>query len=279
MRTLIIALLLVGCVPKTYREAQTSTESKVTVMSTRQAVLEQSLDEQIRKLDQLQEALRARGQSEAQALENLEQVDDRLRELQGQIEDVRFAVEDLQVAFRGYIEQQERRQLHDEQRLRQIEEALSLKPPPLPELDPEQSVPGVESDEETSDQALPPTAQGKLERAIAEMEAGRQGVARFLLRRAIELHPDDPILDELRYRLGETWSNEEQWARAASAFDRVVTDHPKSKWASWSMLRTGEAFLELGQRDGAILFFEDTMNYYPKSEAAEQARAKLKELK
>lgn len=282
-RTLILlpALLglCLGCVPKSYREAQATTESRVTVLGTRQAVVEQGLDEQSRKLDQIQAALRARGQSEAEALENLEQVADRLRAIQGEIEDVRFALEDLQRDFRGYVEQQERRQLHDEARLRQIEQALRLTPPPLPELDPAASVPGTESAEASTDDALPPTAKGKLDKAVAEMEAGRQAVARFLLQRAVELHPDDPNIAEIRYRIGETWANERQWARAASAFDQVVTNHPRSPWASWSMLRTGEAFSELGQREGAVMFLEDTIKLYPRSEAATEAKAKLKELR
>jgi TolA-binding protein len=278
-RILLAAVVLIGCVPKSYQEAQTTTESRVTVMTTRQALLEQSLDEQIRKLEQVQTALRARGQSEAEALQNLEQVADRLRAIQGQAEESRFQLEDLQRDFRGYIEQQERRQLHDEIRLREIEKSLRLPTPPLPELDPAKAVPGTDTAEPTLDAALPPTAKGKLEKAVAEMQEGRQGVARFLLQRAIELHPDDALQSELRYRLGETWANEGQWARAASAFDQVVSNYPKSTWAPWAMLRTGEAFLQLGQRDGATLFFEDTIRLYPKSEAATEAKAKLKEVK
>lgn len=278
MLRILVPLLLVGCVPKTFREAQSTTESRVTVMATRQGVLEQGIDEQQRKLDQLQAALRARGQSEAEALQNLEQVADRLRGIQGEIEELRFGLEDLQRDFRRYTEQQERRQLHDEARLRQIEQALRLTPPPPPDLDPQVALPGTDP-AATTDDALPSTAKGKLDKAIAEMEAGRQGVARFLLMRAVELHPDDPLLAEIRYRVGETWANERQWARAASAFDQVVSSHSKSPWAAWSMLRTGEAFLELGQRDGAILFLEDTIRLYPKSEAANEAKNRLKDLK
>ena len=277
----VVCALLVGaaCVPKAYRDAQATTEPRVTVLGTRQAVLEQNLDEQQRKLDQIQAAIRARGQSEAEALQNLEQVSDRMRGLQGEIENLRFALEDLQRDFRGYVEQQERRQLHDEARLRQIETALRLTPPPLPNLQAGTDVPGTDTSIPSTDDALPPDAKGKLDKAIAEMESGRQAVARFLLERAIALHPDDPLLPELRYRLGETWANEKQWARAASAFDQVVTNHPKSTWAAWSMLRTAEAFLELGQRDGAVLFFEDTIRLYPKSDAATEAKTRLRDLK
>jgi TolA-binding protein len=278
MLRILVPLLVLGCVPKTYREAQSTTESRVTVLSTRQGLLEQGLDEQQRKLDQLQAAVRARGQSEAEALQNLEQVADRLRGIQGEIEEIRFGLEDLQRDFRRYTEQQERRQLHDEVRLRQIEQALRLTPPPPPDLDPQAAPPGTEP-AATTDDALPPTAKGKLDKAIAEMEAGRQGVARFLLTRAIELHPDDPLLAELRYRVGETWGNERQWVRAVSAFDQVVSNHSKSPWAPWAMLRTGEAFVELGRRDGAVMFLEDTIRLYPKSEAAAEAKTKLRDLK
>ncbi|TVQ91704.1 MAG: hypothetical protein EA397_08855 [Deltaproteobacteria bacterium] len=283
-RTLVLLLSFgVGCVPKTYQEAQSATESRVAMMSNRQAVFEQSLEEQSDKLDQLHDALRARGRSEAEALENLEQVADRLRTIRGDIEGLRFGLEDLQRDVRDYMKQQERRQLHDELRLKQIERALGLTAPPLPELDPEDLLDGLTDDEpdedETPDAAsLPESAGGKLERAIEEMQKGRQGVARFVLERGVEEHAGHALEAEMRYRIGETYANEKSWIRAANAFDQVVTNHPKSSWAAWSMLRTGEAFLELGRRDGAILFFEDTVRLYPKSEAATEAKAKLEKL-
>lgn len=285
MRAVAVALIgvvIVGCVPKQYKEAQASTDAQVTLLQTRQAVLEQGLEESTDKLEQAQSALRVIGRDKGDLLQALDQASDQVRSLRGELETLRFDLDEIKQSFEAYLSQQEVRQLHDEARLKQIETSLGLQAPPRPTLDPGASselTGGEATDPVVAPTDMPDSAKGLLDKAIGEMEANRQGVARFLLEKAVKEYAGDPVLDEVRYRLGETWALEKTWNKAALAFDQVVNNHPKSKWAAWAMLRQGEAFEQLGQKDGAMLFYEDVVRLYPKTEAANEARKKVRELK
>ena len=123
----------------------------------------------------------------------------------------------------------------------------------------------------------PEDAQGKLDLAVEHMEDGRHKVARALLEKAIADHADDPLRPELRYRLAESWFNQESWDRALTAFQTVVDTFGDTDWASRAMLRQGECFAAKGQKENAKLFYEEVLRLYPKSDAATEARRLLAE--
>ena len=278
-----LALALgVGCVPKHITESQTAAAAQISVLGTRQAELEKSLQEAEQQLDQVQSSLRVIGRDKGDLLQALDQANDQMRGLRGEIETLQFQVDDLQQLFDAYTQAQEARQLWDEARLKQIEKSLGISPPPKPQVDPD-AVAGTgsaggnpgEDPEEGGGMELPPTAQGKLDRAIEEMRAGKQGLARFILEKTLEQHEGTTLAAEVRYRIGETYSNEKDWGRAARAYQVVVDKHKRSDWAAWSMLRQGEAFEAMGNPDGARIFYEDVQRDYPKSEAAKDAKKRL----
>lgn len=282
---LLLAVLASACVPKSVKESQTSMAAQLSLMDTRQAVMEKALEEREQELDQVQGTLRVIGRDSGDVISALERSTAQLRALRGEIETLQFQVDDLQKQVDDTSTQQEGRQLWDEARLRQVESSLGLKPPPKPDVmgdgssDPDGSSEtggGQEPGEEAGE--MPPTAKGKLERAVEEMRSGRQGVARFILKQIIEQHEGSDLVAEVRYRIGETYSNEANWGRAARAFQVVVDKHGRSEWASWSMLRQGEAFEAMDNPDGARIFYEDVRTNYPKSAAAKEAATKLSNL-
>jgi TolA-binding protein len=281
MRVPLVLLFfaLCGCVPPKVKEAQVATDASVTLLAQRQAVVEQSALEAEKKLEQVQATLRLLGKDKGDLMQALDEASDQVRAVRGEMENLRFELEDLRKAMDAYTVQQETRQLHDELRLKAVERALGLPTPPAPGLAAAATTgAGTEKSPEPTEE-LPKTAGGLLERAVGEMQAGRQGAARFLLDKAAADHPQDPLVPEIRYRIGETYANEKKWGQSAQAFERVVSSHPKSTWAPWAMLRQGEAFEQLGQKDGAVVFFEDLVRLHPRSEAAEEARKKLKTLR
>lgn len=281
-----VAVVAMACVPKSVKESQTALAAQVSVMETRQAVMEKSLQESESSLSQVQDSLRVIGRDKGDLLQALDNANDQMRSLRGEIETLQFQVDDLQQQVDDYTTQQEERQLWDEARLKQIESSLGIKPPEKPRLEEGEGVASIEdpggegtgTDGGEAQVELPPTAKGKLDRAIEEMREGRQGLARYVLEQILEQHEGSPITAEVRYRIGETWSNEKDWGRAARAYQVVVDKHDKSDWASWAMLRQGEAFEEMGNEDGARLFYEDLRANYPRSEAAKEAKQRLSEL-
>lgn len=262
---------------------------QVSTAQIRLAQLEALLVESELRIEQLEDVIRQQGKSEADRLENLDQVNAEVTRLRGAIEVLQFegaelkrVVADQQVAI-------ERRQLHDEMRLAQIEKFLGIKPPPPP-TDADLGLAATDggsppvpapaptegAPEEVDPGTIPETASGKLELAVQHMEAGRQGVARAVLKAAIEQNVGATEMDEIRYRYAETFFNQEEWRAAITEFNKVINNHPSSPWKCWSYLRQGEAFEKLGKAEGARSFFTGaTEGSCKSSDAAKEAKKKL----
>lgn len=294
---LLASLGLSGCHAAQNTAASAEYARQVSTASLRVSELEAQLVASSLRIEQLEEFVRVQGQSAATKMENLDQVNAEVTRLRGAIEVLQFDLSKMREDLEAYQLQQERRQVHDERRLTQVETMLGVTPPPPPtnaelglgdETDPTLPVetdPSDPSDPTAADPDAPPpdgepsgtpdTAAGKLELAKQHMEAGRQAVARAVLTRARKEHPDAAELPEIDFRLAETYFNEKTYSKAALAFKRVIDDHPGSPWASWSMLRQGECFDGLGQTDNARLFWDGVIQRFPKSEAAKEAKKRL----
>lgn len=263
---------------------------QVSTAQVRLAQLEALLVEAELRIEQLEEVIRQQGRNEQNRLENLDQVNAEVTRLRGAIEVLQFETGEIKQTLSEQQIASERRQLHAEMRLAQIEKFLGVKPPDPPTdadlgitdasggsegIAPPGQRPSEPVAEELPDQ-VPDDAAGKLELAIEHMKGGRQGVARAILRSAIEEHAGSAQMDEIRYRYAETFFNEEEYRTAISEFNRVVNNHPESDWKCWSFFRMGEAFEILGKADGARAFFKGaTERECRNSEAAKKAKDKL----
>ncbi len=291
---LLLALLAAG--PASAGDPSAEYARQVSTAQVRLAQLEALLVEAELRIEQLEEVIRQQGRSEQSRLENLDQVNAEVARLRGSIEVLQFETTELKRAVRDQQLEGERRQLHAEMRLAQIEKFLAIKPPAPPtdedlglgSLDDgtdattdgtdgaDGADDGAGTDEATLPDDVPEDAAGKLELAISHMEAGRQGVARAVLRAAIEQHAGAAEMAEIRYRYAETFFNEGDHRSAISEFNKVLNNHPDSPWKCWSFFRMGEAFEALGQVDGAKAFFKGaTERECKSSDAAKKAKEKL----
>ncbi|MCO4745184.1 MAG: tetratricopeptide repeat protein [Proteobacteria bacterium] len=288
---LLIALLgLPGCFLTRNQGASAEYSRQVMVASSRVAILEAQLGESQERIDTLEESLRAQGATEVTRLENIEQVNAEVGRLRGEIEVLQFELTQIKEMLEGSAMDGERRMLHAESRMEQVESFLGIEAPPPP-TDAEL---GYETDGDTGDtgdgtvegeppdtvdvaepEATPEDAQGKLDLAIEHMRDGRHGVARVLLEKALDAHPKDPLLPELRYRVAETWFNQGSWDRALTHFQTVVDSYADTEWAALAMLRQGESFAKKNQAANAELFYEEVIRIYPKSKAAREAKELL----
>lgn len=295
----MIASLLIGILSTVAHAGPSNVSAEyarqVSAAQIRLAELEALLVESELRIEQLEEVIRQQGQSQADRLENLDQVNAEVVRLRGAIEVLQFQSTEL----RRFVDDQalasERRQLHAEMRLAQIEKLLNLKPPPPPtDADLGVSaaagavtgavaglptggvspVPGAPPTGTTED--LPETAAEKLALAKTHMDAGRQEVARAVLKAAIEQHAGAPEMDEIRYRYAETFFNVGEWKTSISEFNKVTNNHPTSPWKCWAFYKIGEAFEKLNQPEGAKAFFKGaTEDNCKSSDAAKEARKKF----
>ena len=270
------ALLFQGCAANS--AVSRELHAAASAAQLRVGQVEALLAESEQRLVQLEGALRAQGRSQADRLQNIEQVADEMTRLRGEIEVLRFQVDELMVSAQSAQLAQEKRQLHDEARLAQIEAYLGVTPPPPPSDADLGIEPGAVASPggASTVSEVPDSASGKLEVAKEHMAAGRYSVARVILQQGIDGHPGAPEMAELRYRYAETFFNESSWKSAANAFQKVVDNHASADWACWSMLRIGECFENLGQPSAGRLFFEGAAEgRCARSGAAGEARKKL----
>lgn len=280
-------LSLSGCLPFHNQAATAEYDRRVVVASMRVAQLEEALVSTEARLAQAETWISARGAQESRQLENLEQVNEAVRQMRGDLELLHHGIASLQQEIGRLQVDNERRLLHAERRLSQIEQFLGVKAPPPPsdlELgvatsesageDPAAPVGGAEAQPAEEDE-LPQGVEGYLELGVGHMEGGRQGVARAVFEKAIAGFPGAPRLDEVRYRVGETWMNDGKWQKAAIAFQSVLDNHRDSDWAPWAMYRQGECFRSLGDEGAGRLFFEELIRLYPRSDAAKEAKKAL----
>lgn len=318
--TVLLLALLAGCVPFHNQAATAEYDRRVVVANMRVAQLEESLSDADARLAQAEEWIRVRGHEDSEQLEDIEQVNQAVRSVRGEIELLRHDVDGMRQTVDRLQVDQELRLFQADARLKQLESYLGVTPPPPPTAEdlglvaadsvagcgeepdcedpacqhleacggepaPEPGDCGEEPDcenpacaERAECQEAPDTASGYLDLGIEHMKAGRQGVARAVFEKAMAEFPDDDLVPELRYRVAETWFNESRWQKAAISFQHVLDNHGTSEWASWSMLRQGECFLQLGDQSAARLFYEELGRLYPDSEAAREAKRALRDL-
>jgi TolA-binding protein len=259
---------------------------QVTTVQMRAAELEQLLSDTRDRVSQLEESLRAQGQSEASRASSFDDISGEIAGLRGRIEVLEFKQAELDKSLAALQLSNERRLLHAESRLRQIEGVLGLKPPPPP-TDQElgiASTPGAPSPPGTTAPApdtavaaptdVPADAPGRLDAAVENMRNGKQTVARAILKQAIDQNTGAPELDEIRYRYAETYFNTGDYSRAAQEFQAVITNFPKSDWACWAYYRQGESFDKMG-KNGKPFYQGATEGVCSKSNAAKEAKKKL----
>jgi len=291
----------------TNKSATDSYARQVSVAQMRVAQLEGDVASTQQRVSQVEESMRARGSDEATRLETVDQVNAEVGRIRGDIEVLQYDVSQIKKTLDDLQVQQDQRMLYLESRVAQLESFLQVKPPPPPAPPTEgaqdgategatdaratggaqgtaegaqggqQGAQGAQGTDAAApaEEPVPDTVEGVLELAAKHMKAGRNAVARALLQKAQKDHPGDPAMDEVRYRLAETWFNEGEWRKAIGEFNAVIEGWPKSKWAPWAMLAQGDAFAKLGQGDNAKLFYSEVIRVYPKSDAAKEAKKQL----
>ncbi len=216
----------------------------------------------------------------------------------GAVEEITFKLEGLDKAFADYQLDQERRLLWSEQRLAALEHLLVVQPPPPPCVGPPEQCPKVETATpvaaggaegasggagQAEDPADPSSgasafaaSNDRIALARERMAAGQQAAARAILEAELQRDETAEDVPELRYRIGEAWLNEGKYRQAARAFRDVTDRHASSEWAPWALLRSGECFEGMGHADDARVFYQSILQSYPSSEAAAQAKKRLR---
>ena len=117
------------------------------------------------------------------------------------------------------------------------------------------------------------TPEVQYEYARGLLKQGRYGEARTAFEEFLKVHPRETLSGNAQYWLGETYYAQGQYKNAADAFLNGYTTYKSSQKAPDSLLKLGMTMIVLGQKDAACSVFGELGNKFPNASPAIVARA------
>lgn len=94
----------------------------------------------------------------------------------------------------------------------------------------------------------------------------------------LEKNSSHKLLPNAKYWLGASRLKDGDYSGAVLEFQHIVADYPKHPKAPEALLKQAEAFGHFGDKMVQKKLYKDILSYYPKSDQAKIAKAKLKKL-
>ncbi len=285
---LLFLLVASGCVlDRTGQSATREYEARLSDAQGRVRDLEEVGEDIGRRVAQIEEVTRARGQEEILKMETVEQLRDEVARMRGEFEQLDHDYRTYETAALGAQMDVDGRLAYLEARVVALERSLGLKPPPPPSsqstsADPSTATPPVATDTPPTDGGASAATEvpelsspeAYFELIQQHLESGNGGAARAVAERFVAENPKSDRVPEAYYRVAESYQNTGEFKTAATKFQVVIDKAPSSSWAPWALLRQGECFEGLERPEDAKVFFCDVVAKYPKSKAAKEAKAK-----
>jgi len=125
------------------------------------------------------------------------------------------------------------------------------------------------------------------ERGMAAYEARKWSEAIRVFERITLEYPTHPRIQEVRFRLADSYFGRKEYLTAASEFVRLATDYPSGSWADDARYKACEAYYRLSPKPAldqeytraAIDHCQSLATYFPSSEFAPLAQQKVAELR
>jgi len=133
----------------------------------------------------------------------------------------------------------------------------------------------------SSPSALPagaPSADTLYSNGLRDITSGKYDLARSEFEDYLKFYSDTDLASNAQFYLGEIFYKQKQYTDAVAAYDKVLTNYPKSFKLGPARLRKGMALLELGQKNAGVRELREVVKRYPGSDEDRIARTKLKEL-
>ena len=96
-------------------------------------------------------------------------------------------------------------------------------------------------------------------------------IADQTMRNFIQKYPNDPLVADSQYWLGESLYQRQQYREAAEAFLAVTSKYDKSTKAPDALLRLGQSLAALKEKDAACAAFGEVMKKYPRASGGVRA--------
>jgi tol-pal system protein YbgF len=117
------------------------------------------------------------------------------------------------------------------------------------------------------------------QQGLTMIKGGNPQKARELFAKFIEQYPNNELVANAHYWLGETYYTDKTYDQAILEFEKVIKNYPGKEKVPAAMLKQAMAFKALGDVTSAKYVLKKLLSSYPRTEEAGLAKAKLKELK
>jgi tol-pal system protein YbgF len=123
-----------------------------------------------------------------------------------------------------------------------------------------------------------PSADTLYSNGLRDITSGKYDLARSEFLDYLKYYGDTDLASNAQFYLGEISYRQKKYDEAVAAYDKVLTNYPKSFKLAPARLKKGMALIELGQKSAGIHELREVVRRYQGTEEDRQARARLKEL-
>src|SRR5437016_1705047 len=123
-----------------------------------------------------------------------------------------------------------------------------------------------------------PSADTLYSNGLRDITSGKYDLARSEFEDYLKYYGETDLASNAQFYLGEIFYKQKQYVDAVAAYDKVLSNYPKSFKLDPAPLRQGIALLQLGQKPGRVRELREVIKRFPGSDEDRLARAKLKEL-
>src|ERR1700682_5434912 len=129
-----------------------------------------------------------------------------------------------------------------------------------------------------SSSASSPSADTLYSNGLRDINGGKYDLARQEFQDYLKYYPETDLASNAQFYIGEIDFQQKKYDQAASAYDKVLTNYPKSYKTAPARLHRGMALIELNQKAAGIRDFREVIRRFPGTDEEKRARAKLREL-
>jgi tol-pal system protein YbgF len=123
-----------------------------------------------------------------------------------------------------------------------------------------------------------PSADTLYSNGLRDITGGKYDLARQEFLDYLKYYPQTDLASNAQFYLGEISFAQKQYGQAASEYEKVFVNYPKSFKLAPAHLKRGLALLEIGQKVSAVRELREVIRRYPGTDEEKRARAKLHEL-
>lgn len=224
-----------------------------------QAAQAQAIEARLAKLEE-----QIKNQSLLDLLSQIEALNQELRRLSGQIEELRFGIETTQKRQKDFY-------VDIDSRLRRLETQASA--PPASSSAGEAAAPAAAA-------SVDPAAENRAYDAAFELfRAGNYSAAITGFQNFLKTYPNSSLAPSAQYWIGNGHYALKNYRAAIATQQQLINQFPESSKIPDAWLNIASAQMEMGENKTARRTLEDLVNKYPGSEAADKAKKRLASLR